>query len=125
VKTSSGSIANPFTVLIGTWKAVRKNPDAALLSSGPERSGVFARFVGGRRPLLEVLDQQGQPAGSIGRGGGLIAALRPGEGPPTWVVTGTDNKGVLAAARLLGDRLRNHYAVATQPGAGATGVPVP
>jgi hypothetical protein len=74
---------------------------------------------------LEVLNQQGQPAGSIGKGGGLIAALRPGDGPPTWVVTGTDAKGVAAAANLLGDALRNHYALATQPGSGSIGVPVP
>jgi hypothetical protein len=40
------------------------------------------------------------------------------------VVTGTDQKGVAAAANLVGDALRNHYAVATQPGAGAIGVPV-
>jgi hypothetical protein len=41
------------------------------------------------------------------------------------VVTGTDAKGVAAAANLLGDQLRNHYALATQPGAGPIGVPVP
>ena len=87
-------------------------------------SGVFARFVGTKKPLLELLNQQGQPAGSIGKGGGLIAALREGDGPPTWVVTGTDEKGVAAAANLLGPALRHHYAVATQPGAGPIGVPV-
>lgn len=112
-------------VVVGTWNAVRADPAASLLSSGPDRSGVFARFVGTRRPLLEVLNPKGQPAGSIGGGGGLIAALRPEEGPPTWVVTGTDGKGVAAAAKLLGDALRNHYAVAIQPGAGAIAVPVP
>ena len=65
------------------------------------------------------------PAGSIGKGGGLIAALRSGDGPPTWVVKGTDAKGVAAAASQVGPTLRNHYAVATQPGAGAIGIPVP
>ena len=93
-------------------------------ADGPDRSGVFARFVGTRKPLLEVLNQQGQPAGSIGKGGGLVAALRPGDGPPTWVVTGTDAKGVAAAAGLLGDALRNHYALATQPGATGRRLPV-
>ena len=39
-------------------------------------------------------------------------------------MTGTDSKGVAAAANLLGEDLRNHYAIATQPGAGAIGVPV-
>jgi hypothetical protein len=94
------------------------------LSSGPDRSGVFAHFIGTKKPLLELLNQQGQPAGSIGKGGGLIAAMRTGDGPPVWVVTGTDAKGVAAAANLVGDALRNHYAVVTQPGAGPIGVPV-
>ena len=112
-------------VLVGTWSALQWSPTARLLAQPPSDSGVFARFVGIRKPLLEVLNQQGQPAGSIGKGGGLIAALRPGDTPPTWVVTGTDAKGVTAAANLVGDSLRNHYALATQPGAGAIGVPVP
>jgi len=121
----SGAPTNPIEVVVGTWNAVRSHQVAGLLSEDPDRSGVFARFVGTRRPLLELLNRLGQPAGSIGNGGGLIAALRPGEGPPTWVVTGTDAKGVAAAAGLLGEGLRNHYALATQPGAGPIGVPVP
>jgi hypothetical protein len=124
VKASSAPAANHLLVLVGTWNAVRTDQTAALLADEPDRSGVFARFMGSKKPLLELLNQQGQPAGSIGKGGGLICALRPGDGPPVWVVTGTDAKGVSAAANLLGDALRNHYAVATQPGAGAIGVPV-
>jgi hypothetical protein len=125
VKSSSGPLANPLVILVGAWNAVRKDATAALLADDPDRSGVFARFVGTKRPLLDLLNQRGQPAGSIGKGGGLIAALRPGDGPPTWVVTGTDAKGVAAAAALVGPALRNRYALATQPGAGAIGVPVP
>jgi hypothetical protein len=121
---SPGFGQNAIKVLIGPWSEVRREAPADLLADGPDRSGVFARFVGIKKPLLDLLDQRGQPAGSIGKGGGLIAALRPGDGPPTWVVTGTDPKGVTAAVDLLGDALRNHYAVATQPGAGAIGVPV-
>jgi Domain of unknown function (DUF4430) len=124
VKTSFAPTANPLVVVVGTWNAVRTNQTAALLANGPERSGVFARFVGTKKPLLELLNPQGQPAGSIGKGGGLIAALRDEDHPPVWVVTGTDAKGVAAAAGLLGDALRNHYALATQPGAGPIGVPV-
>jgi len=122
---SRGSGPQLATLLVGPWSAILGEPPADLLAHGPDRSGVFARFVGTRKPLLDLLNQEGQPAGSIGKGGGLIAALRPGEGPPTWVVTGTDAEGVAAAANLLGDALRNHYAVATQPGAGPIGVPVP
>jgi hypothetical protein len=123
---SPGSGPNSITVLVGPWNAIRAEAPASLLADGPDRSGVFARFVSSAsKPFLEVLNHQGQPAGSIGKGGGLIAALRPGDGPPTWVVTGTDAKGVAAAASLLGEPLRNHYALATQPGAGPIGVPVP
>jgi hypothetical protein len=123
---SPGSGPNSITVLIGPWNAIRAEAPADLLADGPDRSGVFARFVSSAsKPFLEVLNHAGQPAGSIGKGGGLIAALRPGDGPPTWVVTGTDAKGVAAAANLLGEPLRNHYALATQPGAGPIGVPVP
>jgi uncharacterized protein DUF4430 len=124
--TFGPAASDAITIEVGTWNAVRANPTAALLASGPDRSGVFARFIaGGRRPLLELENQRGGPAGSIGKGGGLVSALRPGGRPPTWVVTGTDSKGVAAAAGLLGDALRNRYAVATQPGAGPIGVPVP
>jgi hypothetical protein len=125
VLDAGGGITDTIEVVVGTWNAVRANPVAALLSESPNQSGVFARFVGVKKPLLELLNERGEPAGSIGKGGGLVAALRPGHGPPTWVVTGTDAKGVAAAANLLGDALRNHYAVATQPGAGPIGVPVP
>jgi hypothetical protein len=122
--TAPGHSAGSIDVVVGPWKKVVGDGTVGLLAQGPDRSGVFARFIGTRKPLLELLNQQGQPAGSIGKGGGLIAALRPGDGPSTWVVTGTDSKGVAAAAGLLGDQLRNHYAVVTQPGTGAIGVPV-
>jgi hypothetical protein len=116
--------AGNINVFVGPWSMVGREGAPQLLSRGPAESGVFARFVGTKKPLLELLNQQGQPAGSVGKGGGLIAALHQGDGPPTWVVTGTDDKGVAAAANLLGAALRNHYAVATQPGAGPIGVPV-
>jgi hypothetical protein len=111
-------------IVVGPWNRIRRDHVPPLLAEGPEQSGVFARFVGTKKPLLELLNQHGQPAGSIGKGGGLIAALRQGDGPPVWVVTGTDSKGVIAAADLVGPALRNHYALATQPGAGPIGVPV-
>jgi hypothetical protein len=128
VATSSPGAGRPpatIEVLVGTWNAVRANPAAATLSSGPDRSGVFARFVGTKRPLLELENERGESAGSVGKGGGLVAALRQGDDPPIWLVIGTDGEGVAAAAKLIGDALRNRYAVATQPGAGAIGVPVP
>jgi Domain of unknown function (DUF4430) len=117
---SDGSI----TVLVGVWERIRSNPDAGLLDEPPSESGVFASFAGVRQPLLTLLNERGEPAGSLGRGAGLVAALRPADGPPTWVVTGTDRAGVRAAAGLLGADLSNHFAVATD-GGGPIGVPVP
>jgi len=119
-----GGSAGTADIVVGTWNRIRRDQVPPLLAGGPERSGVFARFVGAKKPLLELLNQRGQLAGSVGKGGGLVAALRPGDGPPVWVVTGTDARGVSDAANLVGDALRNHYAVATQPGAGAIEVPV-
>jgi len=125
LRVGGSSPPGTIEVVVGTWSRIRSGEAVGVLAEGPDHSGVFARFVGTRRPLLELLNQRGEPAGSLGKGGGLVAALRPGGGPPTWVVTGTDAKGVAAAARLLGPALRHHYAVATQPGAGPIGVPVP
>ena len=122
--TRQGNTREKIEVFVGPWNRIAGESTPHLLSQGPDRSGVFAHFVGTKKPLLELLNQRGEPAGSIGKGGGLIAALRPGDGPPTWVVTGTDAKGVAAAANLLGADLRDRYAVATQPGAGTIGVPV-
>jgi hypothetical protein len=113
-----------ITVLVGAWERIRSNPDADLLDEPPNESGVFASFTGERRPLLNLLNERGELAGSLGRGGGLVAALRPDDGPPTWVVTGTGGAGVAAAAELLGENLRNHFAVATD-GGGPIRVPVP
>jgi Domain of unknown function (DUF4430) len=112
-------------VLVGTWARLRTDRDARLLASGPEESGVFARLSGGRRALLTLLNQRSEVAGSLGRGAGLVAALRPDEGPPTWVVTGTDPTGVAAAAELLGEPLGDRFAVATDRGGEPIGVPVP
>jgi hypothetical protein len=117
-----------ISVEVGTWDAIRQHPPADLLANGPDQSGVFARFVGtGKKPLLDLLDLSGNSIGSLGKCEGLIAALRPGDGPPTWVVAGTDACGVAAAADVLDpEHLRNRYALVTSPGAAGTfGVPVP
>ena len=101
-------------ILVGPWARIDGDPVASLLQGDPETSGVFARFevVRGRRPALVALDER---AASARRSSfaGLIAALRDGDAPPTWVITGTYGPAVLAAARTLGDReLEHRYAVA-------------
>lgn len=116
--------AEAIRVKIGIWARIRGDGEARLLTEPPGESGVFATFTDERRPLLTLLNQRGEPAGSLGRGAGLVAALRPDEGPPTWVVTGANEAGVRAATELLDEDLRDHFAVATD-GAGPIPVPVP
>jgi hypothetical protein len=106
--SSSGVAAR---VLVGPWAAVRRDPTARMIESGPARSGVFADYTGGR---FSALDERAHIARRLPAGAGLIAALRVDPAPPTWVVTGTSPAGVSAAARLLGpSALRDRYAVAT------------
>jgi hypothetical protein len=125
VARGPGVSAGIAEIVVGPWDKIRRDNLPRLLSEAPDRSGVFARFVGTKKPLLELENQRGDPVGSLGTGGGLVAALRAGDGAPTWVVTGTDARGVAAAANLLGDDLRNQYAVAIQPGGGPIEVPAP
>lgn len=112
-------------VLVGPWNRVREDREARLIEEGPSRSGIFATFAAPGPAVLTLLNQRGEPAGSIGRGGGLVAALRSGETPPTWVVTGTDRRGVEAAAGVSSEALRDRYAVVAEPGVEPIGVPVP
>ena len=117
-------------VLVGPWDAVSEDPVAALLARGPDRSGVFASFAGLSPSVgLTLLDARGRVAETLGREAGLVAALRPDDEPPTWVVTGTDVAGVSAAVDLLrlkhGDPLVNRYAVATVSNGPIFEVPVP
>jgi Domain of unknown function (DUF4430) len=111
-------------LLVGPWTAVRDDPAAALLASGPARSGVFTRVrTAGDRPRLLLLDERGHPTLRLAVGAGLVAAVRDGEDPPTWVVTGTDRSGVaVAVAQLDGTDLADRYAVAAT---GRRTIPLP
>ena len=108
-------------VLVGPWGRIRSDSVASLLAEAPDRSGVFARFD---HSGLALLDGHGYEVSSHQGDAGLIAALRPGEGPPTWVVTGTDAASVgTLAAPAVGDELDNRYAVAVTPDSGVVGLP--
>jgi hypothetical protein len=110
-------------VLVGEWERIREDGTAALLERGPRESGVFAspEPVGGGWALATMdgsltVDDQVGPAG-------LVAALRPGEGPPTWVVTGTDAEGLDSAVAALDEQsLSGHFALAL---VGAEAIPLP
>ncbi len=104
-------------VLVGPWEELRTEPTAGLLDAGPAQSGVFAAFEReGQAWELSVLDVAGGEADRLSSGG-LIAAMRPGEAPPVWLVTGTDDDAVDVAAGALNERdLRDRYAVAVTEG---------
>jgi hypothetical protein len=112
-------------VLVGPWRAISGDPAAGKLDDDPAHSGVFARFErAGASWELTALDEHAEAAATFGPGAGLVAAVREGEDPPTWLVTGTDEDGVDAAAGLLeGASLANRYAVLTAGGE-ATRLPV-
>ena len=77
--------------------------------------------VAGRRVVL--LDELGRDARTLRSGTGLVAATAQEGQQPTWLVTGTDDVGVAAAAAALQeDRLRDRFALAIEAG---QGIPLP
>ena len=110
-------------VMVGRWSELRELASLELLEQGPQASGVFARVRRDGR-AVHLLDDEGRPVRTLGAGAGLLAAIVPKEQQPVWVVTGTDDAGVEAAAELLAPGpLRNAYAVAATR-SGAVKLPV-
>jgi uncharacterized protein DUF4430 len=109
-------------IVVGRWRDVRNDPAARRLEKGPRASGVFARPApDGRR--FDLLDAEGRVVRGISRGAGLVAATELTDLQPTWIVTGTDDVGVAAAAAALTEpALRDSFALAVD---GGRGVPLP
>jgi Domain of unknown function (DUF4430) len=120
----TGSGSDSLAVVIGTWSEIKHVIAAQLIAAGPGISGVYAQFVGSRRQVIELDNQRGSVVRTLRGSVGLIAATnQPALGQPTWLVTGPDAAGVLAAARAFTAlKLRNHFALAV---AGAAVIPVP
>jgi len=118
VEPADGSPAGAIRILVGPWASLRADPAAALIEAGPEESGVFADFErrGGAFSLV-ALEESSRPSRTLGPAAGLVAATRRYDAPPVWVVTGGTGAAVRAAAALLDtERLRDHYAVASEDG---------
>ena len=112
-------------VVVGQWATVRSDPAVRELEEGPQQSGVFARMEqAGEGYELELLDERGSAARTLGAGAGIVAATRFEDQQPTWVISGTDEAGVDRAVALI-DRaaLRDRFAVAVS-GAGRQPLPV-
>jgi hypothetical protein len=118
----SGAVGNSMAdetlrVLVGPWSRLRAADEAAdLITAGPARSGVYARFAQDARSL-EILDPRGRPSETLGAGAGLIAATAVPLRRPVWFVTGTDAAGVRVAAQAFGTQaLGQKLAVAIADG---------
>jgi hypothetical protein len=121
-----GSGSDSLAVVVGTWSQVKNVIAAQLIAAGPRYSGVYGQFVGRQGQALELDDAQGDIERTLPGNVGLIAATGNERlGQPTWFVTGTDNAGVVAAARAFtAAKLDGHFAVAISHGR-VTGLPVP
>jgi hypothetical protein len=116
------SVGKVLRVLVGSWRDVRKDIAARQLEAGPAASGVFAKpDPAGDR--IALLDSTGKVQRTLGAAGGLVAATSAPEMEPTWLITGTDDVGVAAAAAAITeDQLRDRFAVAIEAG---KSVPLP
>lgn len=114
-------------VRVGTWDRVSGTPEGRRISHGPAASGVFVRFdagstgtPAGEQPSpwrLVGLDQQGEDELDYGPEAGLVAALRRGEAPPVWLITGGTEEAVRMAATALGrEYLKRRYAAVVSDG---------
>jgi hypothetical protein len=119
LESSPGEV---LRVLVGTWAEVRKDIAARTLEAGPGESGVFARMAPAGDGI-EILNADGRPEKTLGPGSGLVAATTYREQRPTWLITGTDDVGVAAAAAALNEEMLHlHFALAIEQG---RGIPLP
>jgi hypothetical protein len=109
-------------VVVGRWADLRGDPVVRRLERGPAASGVFAKPAAAG-DAIALLDAEGRTVRTLRAGSGLVAATSEEGQGPTWIVTGTDDVGVAAAAAALTEeRLEQHFALAIEAG---RDVPVP
>jgi hypothetical protein len=103
-------------VVVGRWADVRQDSVAGRLERGPGTSGVFARMTPTGDAIV-LLDEDGRPVRTLHANAGLVAATSVEAQAPTWIVTGTDDVGVAAAAAALTEeRLKQRFALAIDAG---------
>jgi hypothetical protein len=114
-----------LSIFVGPWSKIREIHAARTLEQGPQASGIYAKFTGAGAGL-DLLDATGKTVRSLGPGAGIVAAtkLNLNDGT-TWIVSGVDDAGTDAAAKLLDSaRLRDAFAVAALPGGADQRLPV-
>ena len=110
----AGSGTDSLVLVVGTWRDLAPVVLATVLDQGPSASGVYARFTGGGGSLA-LLDPHGHAVRTLRGDAGLVAATAQGSAPPTWIVSGTDQAGVnAAAAALTPASLHDRFALAVQ-----------
>jgi len=109
-------------VLVGPWNALQGDPGVQILRGGPQDSGVYARFSAAGRTLA-LFDKQARAVRTLTGDVGLIAATRFSNESPEWIITGTDQHGVvLAAGAFSRGALGQHFALAV---VGSTPIALP
>ena len=109
-------------VLVGPWAEVRGDSVTRRLERGPKAAGVFAQPNSAGDEIV-LLDAAGEAVRTLREGAGLVAATSVEGQAPTWIVTGTDEVGLAAAAAALTEeRLEQHFALAVE---GGNDFPVP
>jgi Domain of unknown function (DUF4430) len=110
----TGSGPDTLSINVGLWSQLAPEVAAELIDKGPEASGVYAHFSANGRQLF-LLNPAGKIVKTLGPGAGLIAATADSTDVPTWLVGGTDEAGVMAAARAVTPAaLAGHFALAVQ-----------
>jgi len=103
-------------VIVGRWGDVRRDPVARSLERGPGSTGIYARPTSTGDAIV-LLDADGRPVRTLRGAAGLVAATSVEAQAPTWIVAGTDDVGLAAAAAALTDeRLKQHFALAVDAG---------
>jgi hypothetical protein len=116
IETQGGT--ESLRVIVGLWPEIRADRALVRLEQGPRASGVYARVARDGRSIT-ALDARGRPADTLGPGTGLIAATRFEAEAPTWLVTGTDQAGLEAAAAAFDESaLGEKFALAVVDGRG-------
>lgn len=114
VKLDPATEGQAIRVLVADSRTLSRLAEGRRLNAGPSTSGIFARF---ERSDLIGLNVRASAARNFGPEAGLVAAMRRGDQPPVWLVTGGNESGVEAAAAALNpEDLTRRYAAVVSGG---------